>query len=93
MSGLTINLPSNTYVGLIGLAGPGSVIDNIGTVGGSVTGSSYVGGLAGKSQGTVTNTLRHGKRERYQLRLGGSGGSKRRGGDGELRDGQRNRLG
>ncbi len=56
VSGLTINLPSNTYVGLIGLAGPGSVIENIGTVGGSITGSSYVGGLIGKSRGTVTNT-------------------------------------
>jgi filamentous hemagglutinin family protein len=54
ISGLTINLPSNMYVGLIGLAGTGSVIEELGIVGGSITGSSYVGALVGQSSGTVS---------------------------------------
>lgn len=32
------------------------VIDNLGLVGGSISGSSYVGGLVGNNQGTVSNT-------------------------------------
>jgi filamentous hemagglutinin family protein len=54
ISGLTINLPSSNFVGLIGLASPGSVIEEIGLVGGSISGSSYVGGLVGKNQGAVS---------------------------------------
>jgi filamentous hemagglutinin family protein len=53
VSGLTIDLPSTTYVGLFGVAGPGSVIEEVGLAGGSISGSSYVGALVGKSQGTV----------------------------------------
>jgi trimeric autotransporter adhesin len=56
VSNLTINLPSSSNVGLFGVAGPGSVIEEVGLMGGSISGSSYVGGLVGKSQGTVTDT-------------------------------------
>jgi filamentous hemagglutinin family protein len=55
ISGLTINLPSNTDVGLIGVASAGSVIEEVGLMGGSISGSSYVGALVGKSQGTVND--------------------------------------
>jgi len=56
ISNLTINLPSTNYVGLFGNTGTGSVIQNIGLVGGSVSGSEYVGGLVGYNGGTVTNS-------------------------------------
>jgi hypothetical protein len=55
ISGLTINRPSTSFVGLFGAADPGSLIRNIGLVGGSVNGDSEVGGLVGTSRGTVTN--------------------------------------
>jgi filamentous hemagglutinin family protein len=53
VSNLTIDLPSTTNVGLFGIAGTGSVIEEVGLAGGSVSGASYVGALVGKSQGTV----------------------------------------
>jgi filamentous hemagglutinin family protein len=54
---LTINLPSTNYVGLFGYTGVGSVIQNVGLSGGSVSGSGYVGGLVGfNNGGTVSNS-------------------------------------
>ncbi len=55
ISNLTINTPSNDYVGLFGYAGVGSFIRNVGLVGYSVTGINYVGALAGYNAGTLTN--------------------------------------
>ncbi|MFN7305371.1 MAG: beta strand repeat-containing protein, partial [Acetobacteraceae bacterium] len=53
ITGLRINRPTMDYVGLIGYAGSGSSISNLGLVGGSVTGSARVGGLAGANAGTI----------------------------------------
>jgi filamentous hemagglutinin family protein len=53
---VTINLPTTNYVGLFGVTGTGSVIQNVGLVGGSVSGSVDVGGLVGFNYGTVTNS-------------------------------------
>ena len=53
---LTINLPNANDVGLFGYAGTGSVIRNVGLVGGSVTGSANVGALAGYNNGAIGNS-------------------------------------
>ena len=53
ISNLTINRPTTDYVGLFGFAGTGSAIRNIGLIGGSTAGGTYVGGLAGRSDGTI----------------------------------------
>ena len=47
ISGLTINRGNTDSVGLFGRTGSGSVIRNIGLVGGSVTGANDVGALVG----------------------------------------------
>ncbi|MCZ8170299.1 MAG: hypothetical protein O9272_01020, partial [Brevundimonas sp.] len=51
ITGLTINRPNTAHVGLIGYAGSGSSISNLGLVGGSVTGNAFVGGLVGENGG------------------------------------------
>ncbi len=57
ISGLTINRSSTNYVGLFGYIGSGGSVSNVGMVGGSVRGTSYVGGLVGYNAGdTVTNS-------------------------------------
>jgi len=56
ISDLTINRPANNFVGLFGGTDVGSVIKNIGLVGGSVSGADYVGGLVGYNTGTTTNS-------------------------------------
>jgi trimeric autotransporter adhesin len=53
---LTIYLPSNDEVGLFGVTGVGSVIQNVGLLGDSVNGNEYVGGLVGYNAGSVTNS-------------------------------------
>lgn len=53
---LTINRPSQDIVGLFGTISPGGVVRDLSLEGGSVTGGIYVGGLAGRSDGTVTET-------------------------------------
>ncbi len=55
LSNLTINRSTEDSVGLFGSSGFGSVIRDIGLVGGSVSGYSYVGGLVGYNSGTITN--------------------------------------
>ncbi|MET3602066.1 MBG domain-containing protein [Martelella mangrovi] len=55
ITGLTINRSDTDYVGLFGYAGSGSILRNVGLVGGSVSGSGYVGGLAGYNYGKISN--------------------------------------
>ena len=56
ISNLTINLPSTNYVGLFGDTSATSAIRNVGLVGGSVTGGSFVGELVGSNNGTVSTS-------------------------------------
>ena len=53
ISNLTVNIGANSYAGLFGYSS--GTINNVGLVGGSVTGSAYVGGLAGLNTGTVSD--------------------------------------
>ena len=56
ITGLTIDRPSTSYVGLFGYADAGAAISNVTLSGGTVTGQSNVGALVGYlRQGTVTN--------------------------------------
>ena len=61
VSNLTVN-KSGDYAGLFGYSN-GATIRNIGTVGGSVTGNSYTGGLVGSlsGNGTVSNAYATGE--------------------------------
>ncbi|WP_345376856.1 filamentous hemagglutinin N-terminal domain-containing protein, partial [Acinetobacter kookii] len=54
VSNLFINRPSNDYVGLFGYS-LGSTIQNIGLLGGTVTGGWYTGGLVGSNGGVISN--------------------------------------
>jgi filamentous hemagglutinin family protein len=57
ISNLTINLPTTSYVGLFGITPSGSLIQNVGLVGGSVSGGNYyVGFLVGYNNGTISNS-------------------------------------
>ena len=57
ISGLTINRPSEWFVGLFGYAGSGVSINNIGLTGVNITGGSrYTGALVGWNPGSVTNS-------------------------------------
>jgi hypothetical protein len=56
ISNLTINRPFTSYVGLFGYGNAISVIRNVGLAGGSVIGDGIVGGLAGRNDGTVSNS-------------------------------------
>jgi len=49
ITALTINRPTTVYVGLFGYTGTGSAIQNVGLVGGNVSGNDAVGGLVGLS--------------------------------------------
>jgi hypothetical protein len=54
INNLTINLPASNYVGLFGSSNGG--IQNIGLVGGSVTGNTWVGALVGiQNSGSISN--------------------------------------
>lgn len=56
ISGLAINRASATNIGLFGLAGAGSVIRDVGLLGGSVVGDDNTGGLVGRIEGgAITN--------------------------------------
>jgi filamentous hemagglutinin family protein len=54
VSNLTINRPSQDYVGLFGYIGAGGAASNLALAGGSVHGLSQLGMLAGQSDGSVT---------------------------------------
>ncbi|MDO8262573.1 MAG: GLUG motif-containing protein [Gallionella sp.] len=56
ISDLTINRSATNYVGLFGYLDTGALVSNVGLVGGSVTGSSHVGSLAGYSGGGISNS-------------------------------------
>ena len=54
ITGLSINRPQENFIGLFGFTWSGAVIQNIGLVGGSVTGNAYVGELVGVNyQGSI----------------------------------------
>ncbi|RGP54296.1 beta strand repeat-containing protein, partial [Pseudomonas abyssi] len=55
LSNLTIDRSSTDFVGLFGATASGSMIRDIGLVGGSVSGRNHVGGLVGVSSGTISN--------------------------------------
>lgn len=57
ISGLTINRPASSTVGLFGSVGLSGVVQNIGLLGGSVGGNSSVGALAGRNKGRVSNSF------------------------------------
>ncbi len=56
ISDVLINRPTTDDVGLFGHTNAGSLIQNVGLVGGSVKGKNSVGGLVGKHRGTITNS-------------------------------------
>jgi filamentous hemagglutinin family protein len=57
VSGLTINRSSTTfYVGLFGYVGSAGVVKNVGMVSNSVIGGTSVGGLVGRSDGSISNS-------------------------------------
>jgi filamentous hemagglutinin family protein len=56
ISNLSVNLPFAPFVGLFGTLSSGSTLTNLGIAGGSVLGLKSVGGLAGWSSGTITNS-------------------------------------
>ncbi len=60
ISGLTINLPNSEDVGLFGITDTGSVIKNVGLVGGNVSGSSDVGALVGRNSGSISTVMPQG---------------------------------
>ncbi|MDH4068022.1 MAG: hypothetical protein OEU97_03710, partial [Dehalococcoidia bacterium] len=53
---LSINRPGESFVGLFGAVGQYGVIKNIGVTNATVLGQSHAGGLAGRNEGTVTNS-------------------------------------
>jgi filamentous hemagglutinin family protein len=62
ITGLTINLPTAVSpVGLFGRVASTGIVRNLGLEGVSVTGSDYVGGLAGFSSGKISNVYATGR--------------------------------
>ena len=61
INGLYINRPTTYNVGLFGYVN-GGAIQNVGLVGGSITGKGYIGGVAGynTNDGTITNVYNTG---------------------------------
>lgn len=55
ISDLTINRPDQWYVGLFGVSGQTSAIENLFLQNVSITGERYVGGLAGRNEGIITS--------------------------------------
>ncbi|SMC96269.1 beta strand repeat-containing protein [Sporomusa malonica] len=58
ITGLTINRPGDGYIGLFGYST--GTIRNVGLVGGSITGSSTVGGLVGWNAGSIMGSYNTG---------------------------------
>jgi trimeric autotransporter adhesin len=56
ISSLVINRPFSSYDGLFGSTTSSTDIRNVGLVGGSVTGSEYVGDLVGANRGAISNS-------------------------------------
>lgn len=55
VSGLIINTPLTSYVGLFGVTSAAASIRNTGLAGGSVVGNTLVGALSGLNSGTLSN--------------------------------------
>jgi filamentous hemagglutinin family protein len=71
VTGLTINRSSTTfYVGLFGYLGSAGVVKNVGMVSNSVIGGTSVGGLVGRSDGSISNSYATGSVSGVQ-RVGG----------------------
>jgi hypothetical protein len=64
ITGLTINRPANVvannYQGLFGYADFGSTLRNVGLLNSSIAGANIIGALAGRSDGTVSNSYADG---------------------------------
>jgi filamentous hemagglutinin family protein len=56
INNMYIDRPNTDYVGLFGYLGAAGTVTNVGLMGGSVTGQSYVGALAGYNNGEITNS-------------------------------------
>ena len=57
IDGLTVNRGSANYVGLFGSIGAGGLINNVGLTNANITGSDFVGGLAGlTTSANITNS-------------------------------------
>lgn len=56
VTGLTVNRPAENNVGLFGTVGATAAIRNLRVAGGSITGIENVGGLAGQSAGSISNS-------------------------------------
>ena len=54
ISGLYCNTPSNNYVGLFGSIARGGTVTHLGVVDSYFAGSTYVGGVCGYNQGTIS---------------------------------------
>ena len=55
ITGLSINLPTTSGVGLFGYIGMPALVQNVRILSGSVIGGGYTGGLAGLNYGTINN--------------------------------------
>jgi hypothetical protein len=66
-----INMPSSSYVGLFGCVNTNGQIRNLGIEDVNITGSMYVGGLAGYSNGLVTNCYTTGTVTGSNAKFGG----------------------
>jgi hypothetical protein len=55
ISNLTIKLPTTDNVGLFGFTDVASSINNIGLLGGNITGQTQVGALVGNNLGSINN--------------------------------------
>ena len=71
ISDLFINRPASQYVGLFGYLDSGSMVSNIGLLGGSVTGRTSVGALAGASFGAVMQSYATGAVAGTDVSVGG----------------------
>jgi filamentous hemagglutinin family protein len=54
INGLTINQPSQAFVGLVGVSD--NMVENVGLINANITGGFDTGGLAGLSRGTISNS-------------------------------------
>jgi len=68
---LTINRPSENYVGLFGSTAEGSVVRHVGIVNATITGDTWVGSLVGYHHGTVLNGFATGGTVTGQATTGG----------------------
>ena len=56
ISNLTLNRPTESNIGLFGSIQSGAAVRNLGLIGGSISGLSQVGALAGENKGTISNS-------------------------------------